>query len=226
MSSKKSPTPQTGTQQSFQLEFSAGPGVAGKQAKHVLAAEQAFGSTGLSVSSNGMVTKIEGSLSEIAQQLPEAILQAFSNGATHFRTVIRESNDLSSEAQQHISAMERVAQSLGGEVISASKATPDDIPLEWDNKLVAAVRPRQDISTRKTITPSHESLTPLLQQMETKHGTLNTLNRKQKLEAIKWLDERQVFQVRKSVEQIAMQMNISRATVYNYLNAVRNQKGS
>ena len=225
MSSKKSHTRQTSTQQSFQLEFSAGPGVAGKQAQHVQSAEQVFGAAGLSISSNGMVTTIEGSLPEIVQQLPEAILQAFNNGATHFRTVIRESIGLSSEAQQHISAMERVAQSLGGEVIAASQATPNDIPLEWDNKLVAAVRPRQDISTRKAISPHHENLTPLLQQMEVKHGPLNALSRKKKLEVIKWLDERHVFQVRKSVEQIAMQMNISRATVYNYLNAVRTPKG-
>ena len=217
MSSKKSRNTAPKEISGFCLEFSAGPGVAGEQAPHVKAAEAAFSGANFEKSSNGIVTTVEGSLPDLAQGLAEAILQAFENGATHFRTVIRTSDELSAEGRQHIAAMERVAHSLGGEVIAARDATPEDIPLEWDNKLIAAVR-SQPGSLRK-----QESLSPTLQQVEAKFGSLHSLTRQQKREVIGWLDERQVFQVRKSVELIAVRMKVSRATVHNYLNAIRGQ---
>ncbi|MBL4836958.1 MAG: helix-turn-helix domain-containing protein [Kordiimonadaceae bacterium] len=217
MSSKKSKNTTAKEISGFCLEFSAGPGVAGKQAPHVQAAEAAFNGDNFEKSSNGIVTTVEGALPDLAQGLAEAILQAFESGATHFRTVIRTNDDLSAEGRQHIAAMERVANSLGGEVIAASDARPEDIPLEWDNKLIAAVR-SQPGSVRK-----QESLSPVMQQVEEKFGDLQSLTRQQKREVINWLDEREVFQVRKSVESIAVRMKISRATVYNYLNAIRNQ---
>ncbi len=219
MSSKKSQNTISEASPRYSLEFSAGPGVAGKQSQHVKVAENVFSDLGVTASSNGIVTTVKGNLPDLAAGLSAAILEAFENGATHFRTVVRTDDELSAEARQHIEAMERVAKSLGGKVVSAAEATPEDIPIEWDNLLIAAVRNQPEVKSRKQA----DNLPPLVLEAEERFGKLDTLNRTKKREVISWLDEQNVFQVRKSVELLAIRMKVSRATVYNYLNAIRGQ---
>ena len=51
-------------------------------------------------------------------------------------------------------------------------------------------------------------------------GTLKELSRDGKQLAIRLLDERGAFTLRRAVEDIADAMGVSRITVYNYLNAL------
>ena len=51
-------------------------------------------------------------------------------------------------------------------------------------------------------------------------GKLSELSRDRKQMAIRLLDERGAFILRRSVEDIADAMGVSRITVYNYLNAL------
>jgi len=48
---------------------------------------------------------------------------------------------------------------------------------------------------------------------------LATLSRVDKQRAVRLLDERGAFQLRRSVEEVADALGVSRFTVYNYLNA-------
>ena len=52
-------------------------------------------------------------------------------------------------------------------------------------------------------------------------GPLDTLSREQKQRAVRLLDERGAFRMRRSVDQVADALGVSRITVYNYLNLPR-----
>lgn len=51
-------------------------------------------------------------------------------------------------------------------------------------------------------------------------GPLGELPREQKQAAVRMLDERGAFLLRRSVEDVAETMGVSRITIYNYLNAI------
>jgi predicted transcriptional regulator YheO len=51
-------------------------------------------------------------------------------------------------------------------------------------------------------------------------GPLSELSREEKQRAVKLLDEQGAFNLRRSIEDVADALGVSRITVYNYLNAV------
>ena len=57
-------------------------------------------------------------------------------------------------------------------------------------------------------------------------GELATLSREDKQRAVRMLEERGAFQIRKSIEDTADALGVSRITVYNYLNAIRDPSGA
>ena len=61
----------------------------------------------------------------------------------------------------------------------------------------------------------------LYQTVETElGGRLPDLGREDKQRAVRLLDDRGAFTLRRAVEQVADAMGVSRITVYNYLNAI------
>jgi predicted transcriptional regulator YheO len=61
----------------------------------------------------------------------------------------------------------------------------------------------------------------LIDSVEREMGQqLSDMNREQKQLAIRLLDERGAFTLRRAVEDVADAMGVSRITVYNYLNAI------
>ncbi len=67
----------------------------------------------------------------------------------------------------------------------------------------------------------HGALSRMIRQVERELGErLGELNREQKQEAVRLLDERGAFLLRKSIEEVADAMGVSRITIYNYLNAM------
>ena len=110
-----------------------------------------------------------------------------------------------------VKAVEPVVRALGATLVPADKRETADVPLVWDGSTVAAVRlPRL-----------HGALDRLIDTVETElGGPLPSLSRENKQRAIRLLDERGAFILRRAVEDVADAMGVSRITVYNYLNAI------
>lgn len=109
-------------------------------------------------------------------------------------------------------ALEPVAERLGAELVSARKVCDTDIPLHWDGELVGGLR----------LPDLQDALARLIEQVERElGGALTDLSRLDKQRAVQLLDERGAFSLRKSIEDVADAMGVSRITIYNYLNAIR-----
>jgi hypothetical protein len=104
-----------------------------------------------------------------------------------------------------------VVEALGARFVGIDEAEPADIPVIWDGETVASVR----------LPPLHGALDRLIEAVESElGGTLPTLSREDKQRAVRLLDERGAFTLRRAVEDLADAMQVSRITVYNYLNAI------
>jgi predicted transcriptional regulator YheO len=69
--------------------------------------------------------------------------------------------------------------------------------------------------------PLHGALDRLIDAVEAElGGPLPLLSREDKQLAVRLLDERGAFILRRAVEDVADAMRVSRITVYNYLNAI------
>jgi hypothetical protein len=107
-------------------------------------------------------------------------------------------------------ALEPVAAALGAELVEAGDMGGSDVPLRWEGTVVGGFRP--------------PGVTGALERMVAAvaaelGGPLNELSREDKQRAVRLLDDRGAFQLRKAVEDVADMMGVSRFTVYNYLNA-------
>jgi predicted transcriptional regulator YheO len=95
--------------------------------------------------------------------------------------------------------------------VAADEMTKSDVPLVWEGKVVAAVR----------LPAMHGAMQRLIESVERELGAkLALLSRAEKQRAIRLLDERGAFILRRAVEDVADAMGVSRITVYNYLNAL------
>jgi hypothetical protein len=109
-----------------------------------------------------------------------------------------------------LAALEPVAEALGATVVSASRLAAGDIPLRWDDQLVGGLR----------LPGVRGALDRMIAAVESELGApLATLSRVDKQRAVRLLDDRGAFQLRRSVEEVADALGVSRFTVYNYLNA-------
>ncbi len=116
-----------------------------------------------------------------------------------------------SERHPLLDAIRPVVDAVGASLVSAADREPSDVPLEWDGEIVGAVR----------MPPLHGALERLIDAVETEvGGSLPSLSREQKQMAVRLLDERGAFILRRAVEDVADAMGVSRITVYNYLNAI------
>ncbi len=108
-------------------------------------------------------------------------------------------------------AVKPIIEALGATLVPAEEREKGDLPLRWEGQVVAAVRPA----------PLHGALDRLIEAVEREMGApLPTLSREDKQKAIRLLDERGAFILRRAVEDVADAMGVSRITVYNYLNAL------
>ncbi|MBU6317730.1 MAG: helix-turn-helix domain-containing protein [Acidobacteria bacterium] len=104
-----------------------------------------------------------------------------------------------------------IIEALGAQLVPLDQREPGDLPLKWEGTEVAAVR----------MAPLHGALDRLIEGVERElGGRLPLLGREDKQLAIRLLDERGAFTLRRAVEDVADAMGVSRITVYNYLNAL------
>ena len=118
-------------------------------------------------------------------------------------------------AEAFLAALEPVAHAIGARIVAADDAHPSDVPLHWGGVFVGALQLPQ----------LHDALDRLIEGVERElGGRLEDLSREDKQQAIRLLDERGAFVLRRSVEDVADAFNVSRITIYNYLNAVKGDR--
>jgi HTH domain len=107
-------------------------------------------------------------------------------------------------------ALEPVAESLGAELVGPKHVRVGDIPLEWEGVIVGGLR----------LPGMQGSLERMMVAVEQELGApFARMSREQKQLAVRMLDDRGAFALRRSVESVADAMAVSRFTIYNYLNA-------
>ena len=110
-----------------------------------------------------------------------------------------------------IRSVKPVVDALGASFVAADDMEASDVALVWEGRTVAGVR----------MPPLHGALDRLIDAVETElGGRLPLLSREDKQRAVRLLDERGAFILRRAVEDVADAMGVSRITVYNYLNAI------
>jgi HTH domain len=108
-------------------------------------------------------------------------------------------------------AVKPIIEALGAQLVPLEEREPGDLPLKWQGDEVAVVR----------MAALHGALDRLIDGVEREFGTrLPALTREEKQRAIRLLDERGAFTLRRAVEDVSDAMGVSRITVYNYLNAL------
>ena len=116
-----------------------------------------------------------------------------------------------SEVHPLVRAIRPIIDAVGATLVPLDRQEPSDVPLVWDGEVVAVVR----------MPPLHGALDRLIDTVESElGGPLPSLSREDKQRAVRLLDERGAFILRRAVEDVADAMGVSRITVYNYLNAI------
>lgn len=106
--------------------------------------------------------------------------------------------------------LEPLVTEFGGEIVPAAEIVDGDVPLHWEGQLVGAFRPGG----------LQGALERLIKHVEREMGgPIAGLDRSAKQEVVRRLDELGAFNLRKAVEDIADYLEVSRFTVYNYLNS-------
>lgn len=111
-------------------------------------------------------------------------------------------------------AIAPLVQAIGASVVPVDQASPTDVVLSWQGQPALAVR-----------VDLNDTLGGLIASVESElGGALGSLDRTGKQAAIRILDERGAFAIRRAIEDVADAMGVSRITIYNYLNAIRESK--
>ena len=107
-------------------------------------------------------------------------------------------------------ALDPVAAALGATLVPGPGLQAGDIPLRWEDQVVGGLR----------LPGVRGTLDRLVAAIEADLGApLAELSREDKQRAVRMLDDRGAFQLRRAVEEVAEVLGVSRFTVYNYLNA-------
>jgi hypothetical protein len=110
-----------------------------------------------------------------------------------------------------LTAVKPILDAVGAQLITVDDARISDIALEWEGEIIAAVR----------LPSMTGALDRLIYQVERELGApLTDLSRHDKQNAVRMLDLRGAFTLRRAVEDVADAMGVSRITVYNYLNSL------
>ena len=115
------------------------------------------------------------------------------------------------DAHPFLAAMRPVAKALDATIVLPSRMRASDIPLEWQGELLGGLR----------MPDLQGELARMIARVERElDGLLGALSRENKQRAVRMLEDRGAFALRKSIDVVADAMGVSRITIYNYLNAV------
>jgi len=109
-------------------------------------------------------------------------------------------------------AIEPLLDIIGGEVIASPDLVDGDLAVVWEGATIGGIRLGSLV----------QALDRMVAHIETEMGApLEHLDRIDKQRAVRMLDDQGAFLLRKSIDQVADRMGVSRITIYNYLTAVR-----
>jgi hypothetical protein len=111
-------------------------------------------------------------------------------------------------------AIKPLVDAVGAKEIAVSDAEDGDILLSWEGTPVVAVRLIDIVSLARLVAGVEEQL----------GSPLADLDRADKQRAVRLLEERGAFQLRKSIEDVGEAMGVSRITIYNYLSALKSAR--
>ena len=198
-------------------EFTIEPFVDGAPGPHVTAGLDAVRAAGLSAEIGPFGTSVEGDAALVHAALGRMLDDALAAGRDarvdpgHARWPDRVA------AHPFLVALRPVAKALGATIVTPSRMQDSDIPLHWQGALVGGLR----------MPDLQDALARLIAGVEQQlGGSLASMSREDKQRAVRMLEERGAFQIRKSIDDVADAMGVSRITVYNYLNAIRDRSGS
>jgi uncharacterized protein YqgV (UPF0045/DUF77 family) len=224
----------------YHVEFTVEPFVEGRPGPHVMAAVSAAEAAGAQIEFGPF-----GSLGRVPADYVDAVVSgltraAFEAGASRVTIQVttetsrllteqppdaktaRASSNISQQRDPQISdsadlehpvvqAIRPTIDAVGASLVDPEELSGGDIPLVWEGTPIAGVR-------RPML---HGALQRLIESVEAElGGDLPDLSREAKQAAVRLLDERGAFTLRRAVEDVADAMNVSRITVYNYLNAI------
>ena len=129
-----------------------------------------------------------------------------------------------------------------GAVVVDGAPDPGDVPVPWQGEAVLHVRlaveaagagsagvavPAVEAASPLEGTDLSDGLARLIAEVEAElGGSLADLPRAQKQHAVRLLEERGAFEMRRSAETVAESLGLTRFTVYNYLNRIRDTDAS
>lgn len=122
---------------------------------------------------------------------------------------------MTADQSRFAKAVEPLVRAIGGVIIAADEVAEGDIVLEWGGEPVVGVRLDDLVSLDRLIAAVEEQL----------GAPLRDLDRADKQRAVRILDERGAFRLRRSIEDVGEAMGVSRITIYNYLSAIKKDEG-
>jgi uncharacterized protein YqgV (UPF0045/DUF77 family) len=220
----------------YHVEFTVEPFVEGRPGPHVMAAVAAAESAGAQIEFGPFGSLGRAPADRVDAVVADLTRAAFAAGAT--RVTIQVTTDearhlldnplvpldpdsgLPSDSRtdtgigpEHpvVQAIRPTIDAVGASLVDPEELANGDIPLVWEGTPIAGIR-------RPAL---HGALQRLIESVEAELGaTLPHLSREDKQRAVRLLDERGAFTLRRAVEDVADAMSVSRITVYNYLNAI------
>ncbi len=118
-----------------------------------------------------------------------------------------------------LEAITPLLSSVGGRVVKQEEAEPEDVPLVWDGETLFHVRLGTAPPSAASPADLSDGLSRLIAEVEQELGAqLAQLPRADKQRAVRLLEERGAFEMRRSAETVAEALGVTRFTVYNYLN--------
>lgn len=118
---------------------------------------------------------------------------------------------MTADQSRFAKAIEPLVRAIGGAIIAADEVDEGDIVLAWDGEPVVGVRLDDLVSLDRLIAAVEEQL----------GAPLSDLDRADKQRAVRILDERGAFRLRRSIEDVGEAMGVSRITIYNYLSTIK-----
>ena len=197
------------------VEFTVEPFREGRPGPHVQAAFDAVAADGLTLDVGPFGSSFEADATVAARAMAHVVEAVFGAGATRLSCQV---TLVGAPEHPFAAAVRPLVEALGVELVTPDRAGEGDVPLRWEGVVVAAARmPRRAATV-------HGALADMLADVERElGGPLADLGRAQKQEAARLLRERGAFSLRNAADEVADALGVSRVTIYNYLNAVRDR---
>lgn len=202
-----------------QVDFTVEPFQEGGPGPHVQAALAQLRARGLTPEAGPFGSSVRGPYSLVLRALEAAVTAALANGATNIAMSVSPILEPSEEGTAFLSALRPLVEVTGATLVPVDRIGPSDVPIHWQGQVVGGLRQPTVVSDLRG------ALDRLVDQVEEELGSaLAELDRTGKQQAVRLLEDRGAFEFRGAVELIADVMEVSKVTVYNYLNARRNNR--